>query len=253
MNQHTDRRILAKNDPACTAARPRLADLMYEGFYAIFLLKNGCGPHDGKLFGERIERFLADLDRDALTHGVAREDVIAAKYAFCAALDEVVLRSSYQLRQLWETQPLQLKEFGDQLAGEHFFDRLELLRAQGGARLHALEVFHLCLLLGFEGRYAVQGGDQLGNLNTRLGEEIRRLRGSRCGFAPHAARPDEVANTLRADSSLWLLLGAFSIAGLCAYLAFSVVLKRETDASLAGYQDLVRMPPAPAHVLITLP
>jgi type VI secretion system protein ImpK len=39
--------------------------------------------------------------------------------------------------------------FGDQLADENFFNVLEDLRARGSAHLEALEVFRMCLLLGF--------------------------------------------------------------------------------------------------------
>ena len=51
--------------------------------------------------------------------------------------------------------------FGDQLAGENFFNRLESLRARGSAHLQALEVFHMCLLLGFQGRYIIEGSEKL--------------------------------------------------------------------------------------------
>ncbi|MET3135575.1 type VI protein secretion system component VasF, partial [Oxalobacteraceae bacterium GrIS 1.11] len=38
----------------------------------------------------------------------------------------------------WNLQKLLM--FGDQLAGENFFNRLEVLRAKGSAHLQALEV-----------------------------------------------------------------------------------------------------------------
>jgi len=256
MSQHIDRRSAPTQDGARGAAgtAPQdLVDLMYEGFYALFLLKNGCGPHDKSAFAEHMTQFLGDVDRNARTLGVQAEDVTAAKYAFCAAVDEIILRSEYEIREAWEQRPLQLRLFGDQLAGEHFFHRLEDLRAKGGAHLQALEVFHMCLLLGFQGRYALDGHDKLNYLTARLGDEIARMRGRSRGFAPHAARPDQVTNKLRSDLSLWVLTSVFALAALGAYAGFRAALAHDTAQALANYNDLVKLPPRAANVTITLP
>jgi len=239
---------IAAGSPGAT-----LVDLMYEGFYALFLLRNGASPHGNAAFSSHINQFLADVDRHAKTAGVHTDDVTAAKYAFCAAVDEIILGSQFSIREAWETRPLQLRIFGDQLAGEHFFERLEELRARGNAHLQALEVFHMCLLLGFQGRYALDGHDKLNYLTARLGDEIARMRGKSRGFAPHAARPDQVANRMRGDLSLWVLMGVFSVAGLGAYLGFRGTLAHDTRTTLAAYNDLVKLPPRAANVTITLP
>jgi len=241
--------------PGQQAERPpqRLVDIMYEGFYALFLLKNGCGPQDKVAFADNMTGFLADVDRNAKALGISADDVTAAKYAFCSAVDEIILRSTYDVREAWETRPLQLRVFGDQLAGEHFFHRLEDLRAKGQVHVEALEVFHMCLLLGFQGRYALDGRDKLDYLVARLGDEIARMRGRTRGFAPHAERPDQVVNRLQSDLSLWVLGAVFMVAGLGAYLGFRTALSKETETQMAAYNDLVKLPPKAAHVTITLP
>ena len=230
-----------------------LVDLMVEGFYALFLLKGGCGPQDKTAFADHMTAFLGDVDRNAKALGVAADDVTAAKYAFCAAVDEIILGSDYAIRDAWETRPLQLRLFGDQLAGEHFFQRLEDLRAKGSAHLQALEVFHMCLLLGFQGRFALDGKDKLNYLTARLGDEIARMRGKSRGFAPHAERPDQIVHKLGSDVSLWVLSAVFALAGLGAYVGFRTALVHETDTALASYNDLVKLPPRSASVTITLP
>ncbi|MGI4846021.1 MAG: type IVB secretion system protein IcmH/DotU [Janthinobacterium lividum] len=253
MNAFVERR--AAPQAGVTAERPpqRLVDIMYEGFYALFLLKNGCGPQDKVAFADNMTAFLSDVDRNAKALGISAEDVTAAKYAFCSAVDEIILRSTYEVREAWETRPLQLRVFGDQLAGEHFFHRLEDLRAKGQVHVEALEVFHMCLLLGFQGRYALDGRDKLDYLVARLGDEIARMRGRTRGFAPHAERPDQVVNRLQSDLSLWVLGAVFMVAGLGAYLGFRTALSNETSTQLAAYNDLVKLPPKAAHVTITLP
>lgn len=253
MTPHVERRAAREPARADTTGPRTLVDLMYEGFYALFLLKNGSGPHDKTGFVENITLFLKDVDGRAKQLGVPPEDVEAAKYAYCAAVDEIILRSDYTIREAWETRPLQLRIFGDQLAGEHFFQKLEELRARGSVHLQSLEVFHLCLLLGFQGKYAIDAPDKLNYLCSRLGDEIARMRGKNRGFAPHADRPDQIANKLRTDLSLWVLTSVFALAGLAAYLGFNAMLSRDTDKTLAAYNDLVKLPPRAANVTITLP
>jgi type VI secretion system protein ImpK len=230
---------------------------MYEGFErraaypALFLLKNGCGPQDKAAFADHMTRFLGDVDRNAKALGVPADDVTAAKYAFCAAVDEIILRSDYDIREAWETRPLQLRLFGDQLAGEHFFQRLEDLRAKGSVHLQALEVFHVCLLLGFEGRFALDGKDKLSYLTARLGDEIARMRGKSRGFAPHAERPDQIVHKLGSDLSLWALSGCSGLT-LGGYLGFRTALARD-HAGDGGLQRPGEAAAASANVTITLP
>jgi type VI secretion system protein ImpK len=256
MSQHVERRAapLQSGIRNASGSTPTsLVDIMYEGFYALFLLKNGNGPQDKTAFADHMTRFLGDVDRNAKALGAPADDVTAAKYAFCAAVDEIILRSDYEIREAWETRPLQLRLFGDQLAGEHFFQRLEDLRAKGAVHLQALEVFHDCLLLGFEGRFALDGKDKLAYLTARLGDEIARMRGKNRGFAPHAERPDQIVHKLGSDLSLWALSMVFAMAALGGYLGFRTSLAHETGQALAGYNDLVKLPPRSANVTITLP
>jgi type VI secretion system protein ImpK len=256
MTPHVERRTAPpQSSPrnAAGGAPGSLVDAMYDGFYALFLLKSGCGPRDKNTFADHMTHFLGEVDRNAKAIGVPAEDVTAAKYAFCAAVDEIILRSNYPIREAWETRPLQLRLFGDQLAGEHFFQRLEDLRAKGAVHLQALEVFHMCLLLGFQGRFALDGKDKLNYLTARLGDEIARMRGKSRGFAPHVERPDNIAHKLGSDLSLWVLCSVFALAGLTAYLGFRTALVHETTDAMASYNDLVTLPSRSANVTITLP
>lgn len=230
-----------------------LMDLMYDGFYALFLLKSQSAPKDYTTFANTITHFLGELDRNAKKLGVSADDIHAAKYAFCAAVDETVLRSNFSIRGEWERKPLQLTLFGDQLAGEHFFTRLDALRHRGGAHIQVLEVYHLCLLLGFEGKYMIEGQEKLHYLTARLGDEIALLKGKGHGFAPHWDRPDHIINKLRNEIPLWMIGTVFAVIGLAGYGGFDWVLSNATLDSLSRYSGVIQMPPETANITITLP
>jgi len=240
--------------PAAENTAPQtLLDLMYDGFYALFMLKNGNAPANDAEFAARMTQFLDEFGRAARKQGAASEDVDAAKYAFCAAVDEIILRSRFTIADRWATNPLQLTLFGDQLAGENFFNRLEALRARGSAHLEALEVFHMCLLLGFQGRYALEGTEKLNYFTSRLGEEIARMKGKRGGFAPQAERPDQVAHKLRNDLPLWVLFTVFALICALGYIGLRTTLARNTAQRMAAHNDVVKMAPRQANLTITLP
>ena len=242
--------------PAVSAS-PRnassLLDLLYDGFYMVFLLKNRYAPHDADAFRESIRSFLTEFDRGGKRLGASADDMYLSKFAFCALVDEVVLTSQSKVRDAWERRPLQIEFFGEQLAGERFFEHLETLRQGGAARVELLEVFHMCLLIGFQGKYILEGSEKLNYLTGRLGDEIAHLKGRRAGFAPHWAAPDSVIHALRTEVPLWVIGSVFALAGLLAFLGIRHSLDRQTTEDLGRYSQVVMLAPQPAHVTITLP
>ncbi len=244
--------------PADREARS-LADLLYDGFYMVTLLRRGSLPQSGSEFRARIRSFLAHMERGAqrLTPPPAAEDVHLAKFAFCALVDELVLRagSGFPGRDDWKRKPLQLEMFGEQLAGERFFEHLARLEQSHGAeRLQVLEVFHMCLLLGFQGRFGQDGSEQLGLLARRLGDDLVRRRGRRAPFAPNWAPPaGSVVQRLRTEVPLWVVLSAFALVGLLGYLALNRQLAHQVDDRLKPYARVVQVVPQAAQVTITLP
>ena len=230
-----------------------LADLLYDGLYMIFLLRNGKAPASAPDFNERIEQFLGEFERAAKRRDFAPDDVFDAKYAFCAAVDETILSSTLAIREAWERRPLQLALFGDQLAGELFFDRLETCRNAGARRLPALEVFHMCLLLGFKGKYLLEGPEKLAYLTAQLGEQIAHIKGRRAPFAPHWMIPDSISHTLRRVLPVWVASAVLALCGLLAFLALKTYADHQTRQALAPYNEIVKLAPRAPHITLTLP
>lgn len=230
-----------------------LVDLLYDGLYMIFLLKNQKSPDDADRFTTQIQKFLGEFERRAQRMNFASEDIFDGKYAFCAMVDETILSSRLSIREIWQRRPLQLSLFGDQLAGEHFFDKLEKARNGGASRIQALEVFHMCLLLGFQGKYMLEGPEKLAYLTSQLGEQIAHIKGKKNAFAPHWKIPDKVSHTLKRELPVWVLAAVFSFGGLIAYLGMNHLLARQTREALQPYQQIVQLAPRAPTLTITLP
>lgn len=230
-----------------------LSDLLYDGFFLLFLLKDQQTPGTAADFTLRIHEFLTEFERDAKKLNASADDIFASKYAFCAAVDERILSSTFEMRVQWERQPLQMVLFGEQLAGENFFHHLEKCRAQGVSRLAALEVFHLCLLLGFQGKYRMEGPEKLAYLTGRLGDEIAAMKGKRAPFAPHWQLPDQVAHMLKRETPLWATGAVFALIGLLAFLGISGSLRSNTDSAMSAYNNTINLGPKAANLTISLP
>ncbi len=230
-----------------------LIDLMYDGFYLLFLLKGKHAPTEAETFRERIKAFLTSFERGAQKMGAPSEDIYACKYAFCATVDEAVLMSQFKVKEAWQRQPLQLQFFGEQLAGERFFEQLEGLRAQGAPRVQVLEVFHMCLLLGFQGKYLIEGSEKLGYLTARLGDEVARMKGQSAGFAPNWQAPDRVAHQLRNEVPLWVMGAVFGLLALTLFVGLRWQLTASSRDALGQVHQVVQMAPQVANITITLP
>jgi type VI secretion system protein ImpK len=106
----------------------------------------------------RVKGFIDELFRSGQRAGIYERDLHDMAYAIVALADEVAMRKSGSVRDVWLSNPLQLQYFSENLAGEGFFFRLDQLLADP-RRVDTLRVYYLCLLFGFQGKYAIRGGE----------------------------------------------------------------------------------------------
>ncbi|WP_088705994.1 type IVB secretion system protein IcmH/DotU [Noviherbaspirillum denitrificans] len=201
-----------------------LKDLLEDGIYLLFLLQNGNAPNSVSEFNKRIDQFLSQFEKNARNLGKPAQAVADAKYAICALMDEIVLSSDFSLREEWERAPLQLRMFGEHLAGDRFFDKLEILRSDPAANIEALEVFHTCLLLGFQGKYLLEGKEKLNYLIGRVTQEITQVRGGKAEFAPNWKLPQRFQQYVRHELPLWLFFSLLAVVGVAVFLLYFTLL-----------------------------
>ena len=215
--------------PVATPFSKSLQELLEDGIYLLFLLRNNNAPNSLAEFNKRIDQFLEQFETNARNLGKPPAAVSDAKYAFCALMDEIILSSEFSIHEDWERSPLQLRIFGEHLAGERFFDKLEHLRIDPVANLEVLEVFYTCLLLGFQGKYLLEGGEKLNYLISRIGQEITHARGGRNEFAPNWKLPQRFAQYIRNELPLWLFFALLAIVGTAIFLFFQWFLKNDVE------------------------
>lgn len=234
-----------------------LLDFLYEGFYLVFLLKNGYIPHSASQLQSQLIDFLANFENQARRAIFSAENIHDVKYAFCALVDETIMiqqtAEMETIKAKWEVSPLQLSLFGSQLAGEKFFNTLENLRAQGVERLAALEVFHYCLLLGFQGKYRLEAPEKINYLIARLTDEIDFLKGKKKEFSPFWAIPDQIRHVIRSEIPVGLILIMLTIFAAIAFSGIHYVLVQHRIKTMTPFSEVIAAPQQQAHLTIYLP
>ena len=216
--------------PSAAARRPENLPLIFqEVFTAIERLRsNRQGVADSESFRHHTREALKTAAGQALAAGYASEDVKFATFATVAFLDESVLNSRNPVFTGWLSKPLQEELFGTHIAGEVFFQHLQQLlgRNDSADLADVLEVHHLCLLLGFGGRYSAGNRGELAQVMNLVAEKIRRIRGQLGPLSPAWMLPQESA-AVRADPlvrKLSFLALACAILMLLLFGAYALTL-----------------------------
>lgn len=209
-----------------SAAAPKRENLalLYQGlFTGIVRIQSGRQQiQNVEMFRRRMKEALAEVTREAIKRNYAAEHSMESDFAVVAFLDEVILSSHDPCRNEWAQRPLQEELFGVSVAGEVFFVRVEKLfqRADTVELSDILEVYYLCILLGFEGKYAVGNKGELHLLADRLRQRIEHIRGVSALFSPAGLLPEETIAVAPPDPVVNQLRRAAMGAGGAAVLLF---------------------------------
>lgn len=208
-----------------------LKDMVKDFMTMALMIRRGNKVRDVSRLRASVDEFFPALERDARRANYSVEQVRDAQYALCAFLDESVLNAGQsEIRDQIEVNPLQFQYFGVHLAGQGFFEKLEALRTDVKRNLDVLEVYHLCLALGFEGKYSLERKDQLRYIANTLGQDIARYRTPRKALSPEWALPDQVSQMFRYEVPLWLYLVLIALICGAVYLTLDWLLGKEVAA-----------------------
>jgi len=136
-------------------------------------------PVDDVGLRQRFLDLLTEFHARGVRAGYSSELMDATRFALVALIDERVLALTTSIAVAWKAAPLHHHLFGRGDAGNAFFERLATLRPPGSAeRADAADVFHLCLCLGFRGRFhdSSQDGERQ-TLIAGLAHDILAARG----------------------------------------------------------------------------
>jgi len=216
---------LAFQEPLTVAARIR---------------QNRFHAPDSAAFRTHIRHLLGQADSTIRQAGYPPDFAKLATYAVVALLDESILNTPGPLREDWIGYPLQQELFGENVAGENFYLQLRdlLARPESNDLGDILEIFLICLLLGFKGRYAASDGAEIQGLMTATTQKLHRIRGGPGAFTPQAWLSDAESAPERRDP--WIpRLTRLTIIGLAVLVVLFIGYRLLLMPGNSGVRDLV--------------
>jgi type VI secretion system protein ImpK len=169
---------------------------------------------DAESFRHQVREAIKTSAEEARRPGYSGEDIQLATFAVVAFLDESILNMHNPVFADWPRRPLQEEYFGHHVAGEIFFQNLDkiLQRNDSQDMGDLLEVYQLCMLLGFAGKYSIGGRSELQARVQTTGEKIARIRQSSAELSPAWAVPNDQIQASGKDP--WVKRLVFMTAGV---------------------------------------
>jgi len=186
---------------------------------------------DAGVFRNQMKAAIKKAETAAMESRYPVEDTRLATFAVVAFLDESILNSNNPVFADWPRMPLQEELFGGHTAGEIFFQCIDRLLARGDTPQLAdvLEVYALCLLLGYRGRYSLSGQEGVRTVLEAIGDKIQRIRGKVGPLSPNWSAPQDVVQSKAYDP--WLRRLTY---GALGFLLLAVALFVGFELSLSS-------------------
>jgi type VI secretion system protein ImpK len=217
----------------------RLAEIYAPVFTLILNLRGSMEFGDAEPLRDRIRKLLKQSKQEALQSGVPSEDIRLAEFALVAFMDETILSSDWTQKDRWVAKPLQLELYERYDAGEAFFDRLEQLREQSAVQAEVLEVYYLCMALGFKGKYQLHEQEKLRTLVEDTFDDLRQLPGLQQGaLSPHGKPRDQVVNEMRSKVPPWMIAAGAGLVALLIYIGMSVHITNTADEAVHMIREI---------------
>jgi type VI secretion system protein ImpK len=158
-----------------------------------------------------LDEFEKRSERYRFNHKIVQ----VSKFALASFFDETILTNNFPLKVEWEKNPLQLELFGEQLAGNKFFEKLESMLKQIEVTQDAVEVYYYAMLLGFKGRYAIYEQEKLLAIMQETANALVKVgRIKPVELSPHWLANDQPKPPEKRGMPIWAKLSALGGVGL---------------------------------------
>lgn len=218
----------------------RLADVLAPCFALIVHLRSHQEFGDPVALRQRIKDMLAQAEQEAVGLGIPLDDAQQGIFAAVAFLDETILSSSWSQREAWMARSLQLELYDRFDAGEIFFDRLEEILQHPTRHMEVIEVFYVCMTLGFKGRYQLHQQERLQGFIERCHEELCNAPGIDVDtLAPDGRPHDQAAAEVRSKVPTWMLVAGAVVLALIVYLGLNLYATHAATDAAATIEQLI--------------
>ncbi len=162
-----------------------------------------------------------------------------AQYAVVAYVDESINRSNWHGRDKWRQYTLAARLRLQPNTGVVFFDKLNLWLKNPLRPSELIEVFFVCLGLGFSGQYFNQQ-DTLARIKRDLLHELVQRDDPPAKLSPNASRKVDERVEIDSDDFPWAWFASFAVGFLLIlFLVFEYFSTKEIDNLVDKLQGIV--------------
>lgn len=232
---------LAAIHPLIAAANPLLMTLSS--------LRSGGAPASIDGLRTRLIEMVRELDAACEKASIPAEQRHLARYALCTAVDEAIQRVPWGNTANWARQSLMLHFFKDNNGGETFYVILDKLIAAPGKQAALLQLYYICLSLGFMGKFLLQdaaGRHAVVDLREQLYQLIRQGHPETDLALSNNWRGLSVAaRQFKGFAFMWLTLAGMLLLCVGAYATLLLLLADARDDLALRKLALKPAPPSP--------
>lgn len=217
-----------------------LADIASECLMLILQLRSTNSYGNPETLKTRVNEMFDRFEREARSAGIDNEKISKAKFALVAFLDETIISSGWNQKEVWLSEPMQIKMFDTFNAGEEFFTHLNELRQRSSANKDILEIYYLCLALGFKGKYQLQSPESLRRIIDDLNMELHpEMYQAIDVISPNAKPSDTVSFSGRARLPAWVFPASAILIFLIFYMIMSFSISGKADDIIEALKNLI--------------
>jgi type VI secretion system protein ImpK len=194
---------------------------------------------------KRLVNEVRNFEQKAKDFGIKPEIILAARYLLCSALDEAVLHTPWGDESAWGQHTLLSIYHGETFGGEKCFAILDRMLQAPAENLAMLELFYLCLSLGFEGKFRLlnRGRDQLDMLRDNLHRTIRNQRGDfERELSSNWHGLGRVRKTLYHYVPVWVAASVFAVLVVVGYAGFAYWMRAASDPVVYKLDSIITAP-----------
>ncbi len=218
----------------------RLTDICADSFMLVLQLRATQDFGEAQVLRERILNLLESMEHQAKRHNFDTADIQKIKYALVAFIDETIIASDWSQKQNWLANPLQLQLYNRFDAGEEFFQRVEELRGRIQFNVQVLEVYYLCLVLGFKGKYGIVEQEKLRIITDELYQDIQlSMDKSTKHHSPNGKRKDEIGEVIKKEIPIWTFGVGAAALGFLFYLIVVLFSKGTANKIIDLIQEML--------------
>lgn len=182
-----------------------------------------------------INAQLKQFEQRAVELKYRESQIKFAVFALVSFIDESVLTAQFDFKTEWEKNPLQLELFNEQVAGVTFYEHIdELLKRPED--IDILEIYYICLIFGFRGRYKKYSEDKLTTIIQSIEVVLKKSNRLYPGqLSPHWKSNDQPQILNKVTIPLWLKIG--SGIALFTIILLYIVLKIFLNSALYSAKE----------------